>query len=348
MVRSALLIGSLVAALFALTPGAWAQQHSYDDKIENKDPNFTREIEGDPTGQRDVKTYRIDSEGHRHLVEIKKYGYASVDRYHWCTYPGANGTTVNETWSARGGSYSFGEGTKEVVSTNGDTTVYTWDGKNWKYKSIIVHKDSQGVKIPTRTGTGGPLFRTGEVQLLAYGIGGSGHGTRNEDIPGTGTVATTRTTLVDLPQNPGLTAVTTTVPGTPAKMRNVAPLQGGFGGAGVEARYFVTQNVGLGVEGDWIGGEKSLGVVMGTVTARFPMGSNAPYLFAGGGVQFDGRTQAVGKVGGGIEHRFSPHCGIFADVAWMTSEHENATVCRAGMVMAFGPGEPPASPSYKK
>ena len=59
--------------------------------------------------------------------------------------------------------------------------------------------------------------------------------------------------------------------------------------------------------------DRSIGTVMGTVTARFPKGPNAPYLFAGGGVQFGGRTQAVGKVGGGIEHRFSPHKGIFAD-----------------------------------
>ena len=201
-------------------------------------------------------------------------------------------------------------------------------------------------KTPSQTS--GVFFRTGEVQLLAFGIGGTGNGVRNVDVPGTGTAATTQTTFVDLPQNPGLTAVTTTVPATATRTRNAAPLQGGFGGAGIEAKYFVTQRIGLGVEGDWIAGEDSIGIVMATVTARFPKGANAPYLFAGGGVQFGDRTQAVGKLGGGIEHRFSPHCGIFADGAWMFSEHENAAVFRAGMSFAFGPGDPPHSPSYKK
>lgn len=76
--------------------------------------------------------------------------------------------------------------------------------------------------------------------------------------------------------------------------------------------------------------DSSIGTAMATMTVRFPKGSNAPYLFAGGGVQFGGRTQAVGEIGGGIEHRFSPHSGIFADAAWMFSEHENAPCAAPG------------------
>ena len=158
---------------------------------------------------------------------------------------------------------------------------------------------------------------------------------------------TTRTVFVDNPNGPGNIAVTQTVPTTGTRTRNVAPLQGGFGGAGAELKVFVTPHIGLGVEGASME-DRSIGTVMATVTARFPKGANAPYLFAGGGVQIDDRTRAVGKVGGGIEHRFSPSKGIFADAAWMFSEHENAAVFRAGMSFAFGPGEPPPSPSYKK
>jgi hypothetical protein len=64
-------------------------------------------------------------------------------------------------------------------------------------------------------------------------------------------------------------------------------------------------------------------------------------------VQFGGRTEAVGELGGGIEHRFSPGAGIFVDAAWMFSEHENAAVFRAGLSLIFGPQELPP-PSTKK
>ena len=39
---------------------------------------------------------------------------------------------------------------------------------------------------------------------------------------------------------------------------------------------------------------------MGTVTARFPVGPCAPYVFGGAGVQFGDGTQAVGKLGGDL------------------------------------------------
>jgi hypothetical protein len=126
---------------------------------------------------------------------------------------------------------------------------------------------------------------------------------------------------------------------TEKRKRNAAPIQGGFGGAGVAAKYFVTQNIGLGIEGDWLEGESSIGIVKGSVTVRFPMGSNAPYVFAGAGVQFGGQTLAVGTLGGGVEHRFTPHCGVFGDAAWMFGSHENAVVFRLGVTMAFGPGQ---------
>jgi hypothetical protein len=63
-------------------------------------------------------------------------------------------------------------------------------------------------------------------------------------------------------------------------------------------------------------------------------------------VQFGGRTQAIGKLGGGLEHRFSPTTGIFVDAAWMFADHENAAVLRAGVSLVFGPKDQPP-PSYK-
>lgn len=184
-------------------------------------------------------------------------------------------------------------------------------------------------------------FRAGEVQWNLYGLGGAGHGERlvtdTKTVVRTETVSTTEPALVDVPGIPGLVTrdVTTTremkVKHTERHTRNVAALQGGFGGAGAEAKVFVTRNIGLGLEGDWLDGERSIGTAMGTVTARFPVGPCAPYVFGGAGVQFGDGTQAVGKLGGGLEHRFSPQTGVFVDAAWMFSDHENAAVFRAGL-----------------
>ena len=185
------------------------------------------------------------------------------------------------------------------------------------------------------------LFRTGEVQWNLYGLGGTGQGVRNvtetKTTERTVTISETQTVLVDVPGTPGLVPrdVTTTrdmkVKHTERHTRNTAPIQGGFGGAGAEAKVFVTRNLGLGLEGDWLDGGSSLGTALGTVTARFPLGPCAPYVFGGAGVQFGDRTQAVGKLGGGLEHRFSPQTGVFVDAAWMFSDHENAAVFRAGV-----------------
>ena len=198
-----------------------------------------------------------------------------------------------------------------------------------------------------RRGLGLSLFRTGEVQLNVYGFGGTGHGERivtdSKTVTRTETVTQTQPMLVDIPGIPGLVQrdVTTKrdvkTKETVKHKRNAAPIQGGFGGAGLAAKYFVTPNIGLGLEGDWLEGESSIGTIKGTVTARFPMGSNAPYVFAGAGVQFGDGTMAIGTLGGGVEHRFTPRCGVFTDAAWMFGNHENAVVFRLGVTMTFGP-----------
>ena len=116
---------------------------------------------------------------------------------------------------------------------------------------------------------------------------------------------------------------------------NTAPIQGGFGGAGFDGTYFVTRNVGLGLSGEWLDGQSSMGVVMATGTARFPMGSTAPYLYGGAGAQFDGETEAVGAAGAGIEYRFSPRFGVFVDGGGLFSGHESAAVFRAGVSIVY-------------
>lgn len=197
-----------------------------------------------------------------------------------------------------------------------------------KQKKSILEKLFPGGTVPN-------LFSSGEFQFNIFGLGGTGHG--EHDVTETRmheeTVTHVETELVDVP-GVGLVEQDVvreeTVTRTEQHTRNDAPIQGGFGGAGAEAKYFVTRNIGLGLAGEWIEGEGSLGVAEATATARFPRGTNAPYVFGGAGAQFGDRTRAVGSLGAGIEHRFSPHFGAFIDGSWMFSDHENAAVFRAG------------------
>lgn len=105
---------------------------------------------------------------------------------------------------------------------------------------------------------------------------------------------------------------------------------GGFGGAGVDARYFLTRNLGLGLSGEWASGSGDVATLKATITARFPMGANAPYVFAGAGATFGEDAKAIGVMGFGLEHRFTAHAGTFVDAGWVFTGQENAAVFRVG------------------
>ena len=193
------------------------------------------------------------------------------------------------------------------------------------------------------------LFRTGEVQFNVFGVGGFGHDrhdvtttrTESERVSVTETHDETHTEIRDIPGIPGLTPVQVTEPVTTThhetrrkkvrSTRNDAALQGGLGGAGLEAKYFVTRQIGIGLEGDWLESEGALGQIKATATVRFPMGQWAPYVFGGAGIQIGDRTKAIGEIGGGVERRFSPAVGVFVDAGWTFGEHENAALFRAGI-----------------
>ncbi|MEY4484730.1 MAG: hypothetical protein RL693_2182 [Verrucomicrobiota bacterium] len=205
------------------------------------------------------------------------------------------------------------------------------------------------------------LFNAGEWQIIGYGIGGTGSDTNEvtteRTVKTTTTVTNTRyvtrttyqTTFVPAAIIPSFyvtTPVQTTVPITTKQKvttykkvrttKNVASIQGGFGGAGTEARYFFTRWLGVGVEGDWLEGEGSIGTTLTTITARLIKDSNAYYAFGGTGVQFDeNRTQTIGKLGLGMEHRFVAGTSVFADAAWMFGAEQNAAVFRGGFKFSF-------------
>ncbi len=113
---------------------------------------------------------------------------------------------------------------------------------------------------------------------------------------------------------------------------------GTFGG-GVGVNYFFTKYVGIGADvemGD--NGGKFIDSTVANVIVRLPLDAVhlAPYVFGGGGGQFDPECQVVGDVGAGIDFRFNRWSGIFIDgrYVWPDKSPEYG-LFRAGLRWAF-------------
>lgn len=110
-------------------------------------------------------------------------------------------------------------------------------------------------------------------------------------------------------------------------------------GAGAGISYFCTRYLGVGVDAYSEDVRHSfVDSLSGNVIARFPIGQTglAPYAFGGGGHQFDLNNLWFGQVGGGLEFRFTPRFGIFADARYVVVEKtDNYGVGRAGLRFAF-------------
>ena len=142
-------------------------------------------------------------------------------------------------------------------------------------------------------GAAGSLFGPGEIRIIGFGTGGYGQDTHNvteeQTVQQTTIVSETHLvtkttytrTFVPARVGPGffiLTPVQTKVPVTtkhPATTshkvkttRNVAGIQGGFGGAGAEAKDFFTRMLGVGLDGDWRDGGGCSGPRRTTDTRR--------------------------------------------------------------------------------
>ena len=110
-------------------------------------------------------------------------------------------------------------------------------------------------------------------------------------------------------------------------------------GAGGGINYFMSRNFGIGVDGY---SENTSGPFVDNVSAnlilRFPLGQSgfSPYIFGGGGYQFDQAKLWSGQAGVGMEYRFTPHMGIFLDARGvLPNETKYYGVGRLGMRMSF-------------
>lgn len=110
-------------------------------------------------------------------------------------------------------------------------------------------------------------------------------------------------------------------------------------GAGLGITYFLNRNIGIGADAY---SENTSGSLVDSTSlnlvARFPLGQSgfAPYVFGGGGYQFDGAETAFAQAGAGIEYRFSPHVGLFLDARGVLPDKTKYYgVGRLGMRFAF-------------
>ena len=110
-------------------------------------------------------------------------------------------------------------------------------------------------------------------------------------------------------------------------------------GAGAGINYFITRNIGIG--GDAYS-ENTTGAFVdsasGSLILRLPLGQSgfAPYIFGGGGYQFDMAKQAFVQAGGGMEYRFTRHVGVFIDARGVVPrEVKYYGVGRLGLRFAF-------------
>jgi len=110
-------------------------------------------------------------------------------------------------------------------------------------------------------------------------------------------------------------------------------------GVGVGANYFFTRYLGIG--GDAYTEDTQHSIVdsaSGNVILRIPIESIrlAPYVFGGGGYQFDWKETWFGQAGAGLEFRFTRHIGLFTDGRYVFNhDTEDIAVGRIGLRFAF-------------
>jgi hypothetical protein len=113
----------------------------------------------------------------------------------------------------------------------------------------------------------------------------------------------------------------------------------GVWGGGIGANYFFTRMFGAGADVSMhADGNEFIDNGSANLIVRFPIeaASLAPYVFGGGGRNFDPIDEWEGHAGVGLEFRLNPHTGIFADGRYVwPDKSSDYSIIRAGFRFAF-------------
>lgn len=118
-------------------------------------------------------------------------------------------------------------------------------------------------------------------------------------------------------------------------------------GGNLGFNYFFSKYFGIGFDNS-VGGQRNTGLtgftgmqgyygVQADLLFRYPICSwnLAPYLMVGGGGMWGASSQGDGNLGGGLEYRFNPNIGLFADCRWVYGTGLNMALPRVGLRFAF-------------
>jgi len=110
-------------------------------------------------------------------------------------------------------------------------------------------------------------------------------------------------------------------------------------GLGVGLNHFFTRHIGIGAEAYSEDTERHfVDKASASLIARLPLGESgfAPYVYLGGGRQFDPIELSFAQAGAGLEFRFSPNVGLFLDGRYvLTDGAEDHGLARVGLRLAF-------------
>ncbi len=128
---------------------------------------------------------------------------------------------------------------------------------------------------------------------------------------------------------------------------------------GLDANFMFNRYLGVGVEGYGLAADDVIGQASGNVIFRYPVPGTplAPYVYAGGGVIFNGSqiddlidrgrsigsirrrsdAEGMGQFGAGFEYRFTPNFGVIHDFSWnvINGSRNNFGMFRSGIRFAF-------------
>ena len=111
-------------------------------------------------------------------------------------------------------------------------------------------------------------------------------------------------------------------------------------GGGLGLNYIFGRYFGVGVENALVANNRRAPYSLGGYgLLRFPIEQLrlAPYAIVGGGAALTAKSGSYGygNVGGGLEYRFTPNIGTFADWRWMYGKPAKGSNLRAGLRYIF-------------
>jgi len=112
-------------------------------------------------------------------------------------------------------------------------------------------------------------------------------------------------------------------------------------GGGIGYEFFFTENIGIAAAYTLFATDPEIHNITADLVFRLPIKSLclAPYVLGGGGVHTNSATEAIGRLGAGVDVRFPSlaNSGIFADWSynWTGGDVEDYQIVRAGIKFAF-------------